>query len=79
MLGEDHSLLHDFPEYKETIIQLNNSDKAFAEKNQQYNDLDAKIRSLELENNPIDDELMRELKHQRRVLKDELYARLQAA
>lgn len=77
MLGEDHSLLHDFPEHKEAIIQLANSDKNFAEKNQQYNDLDVKIRTLELNNSTIDDESMRQLKHQRRVLKDALYERLQ--
>ncbi|PIE44507.1 MAG: hypothetical protein CSA50_00200 [Gammaproteobacteria bacterium] len=79
MLGEDHSLLHEFPEHKETITQLLESDPAFASECKRYNDLDAEIRELELNSAPIDDAEMHLLKHQRAELKDDLYLKLEAA
>lgn len=76
MLGEDHSLLHDFPEYKDTIVQLTKQDNAFAEKALQYHKIDKEIRELELNSAPIDDDAMHNLKHDRAVLKDTLYITL---
>lgn len=76
MLGEDHSLLNEFPEYKERINQLNESDATFAEQANKYNELDAKIRNLELDNAPIGDDSMHQLKHERAQLKDILYRKL---
>ncbi|WP_438865416.1 YdcH family protein [Neptunicella sp.] len=73
MLGENHSLLHDFPEHKSTIQGLVKSDKAFADNMQQYDALDKEIRTLELDNSPVDDEAMAQKKHQRALLKDALY------
>lgn len=70
MLGEDHSLLHEFPEHSETIKSLSASDSAFAEKTKEYNALDKKIRVLELNNSPIDDGEMHKLKHERAAMKD---------
>ncbi len=79
MLGEVHSLEHDFPKYKETIARLIASDEAFAKNAKQYNALDKEIRKLELNGAPIDDESMHQLKHDRAVLKDSLYQRLLAS
>lgn len=79
MLGEDHSLAHEFPEHLDTISQLVTSDDVFAEDTKQYNQLDAEIRKLELKGSPIDDDDMHQLKHDRAVLKDSLYQRLIAA
>ncbi|USH04674.1 YdcH family protein [Grimontia kaedaensis] len=79
MLGEVHSLVHEFPEFKDLIGELSNQDAAFAEDNKKYNALDKEIRSLELRDSPIDDEEMHKLKHDRAVLKDSLYHRLQQA
>lgn len=73
MLGEDHSLIVDFPEYKDVIAQLIESDKQFADNAMRYHSLDKEIRELELSNAPIDDEDMHQLKHDRAVLKDKLY------
>jgi len=69
MLGEDHSLIHEFPEFRDTIIRLTESDKAFSEKVKRYNALDKEIRKLELKNSPIQDAAMYKLKHDRSILK----------
>lgn len=76
MLGEDHSLLHEFPEHKSLIEQLTSNDESFAKDTKRYNELDKEIRVLELADSPIDDEAMHQLKHDRAVLKDKLYQRL---
>ena len=79
MLGEDHSLLNDFPELTDTINSLMASDPTFAADNKRYTALDKEIRTLELRGSPIDDQAMHQLKHDRAELKDSLYQRLVAA
>ncbi|WP_117232735.1 YdcH family protein [Vibrio maerlii] len=79
MLGENHSLLNEFPQQEETINQLIQADEAFAKDTKTYNELDEEIRNLELSNSPIDDEAMHQLKHDRSVLKDSLFQRIQTA
>ena len=76
MLGEDHSLVHEFPEYKDIIAKLAKSDEVFAKETERYNDLDKEIRGLELDDAPIDDDAMHKLKNERAELKDALYQRL---
>lgn len=76
MLGENHSLLCDFPALSSEIHSLTTRDKAFAEKALEYHRLDTEIRELELKSSPIDDATMHQKKHQRAELKDELYQRL---
>ncbi len=76
MLGEDHSLLCDFPQFKEKINALNASDQSFAAQANRYHELDAEIRELELNESPIGDEPMHQLKQERAALKDTLYQRL---
>ena len=77
MLGEDPSLTNDFPQYLNTIAELNKSDTEFAKKADKYDKLDKEIRVLELKDAPISDEQMNQLKHERSELKDWLYERLQ--
>ena len=79
MLGEDHSLVNDFPELTDTIARLIAENAAFAADNKRYTALDKEIRTLELRGSPIDDQAMHQLKHDRAELKDSLYARLLAA
>ena len=55
MLGEDHSLINEFPEYKDLIAQLVANDEAFAKDAKHYDGLDEEIRNLELNGAPIDD------------------------
>lgn len=76
MLGEDHSLLIEFPEFKSTIEKLVEIDTGFAKDTSQYNELDKTIRQLELRGSPISDDEMHQKKHDRAVLKDSLYQRL---
>lgn len=76
MLGEDHSLLCEFPNQKETILKLQSSDESFADEMKQYDALDKEIRGLELRDSPISDEDMHKLKHDRSVMKDDLYQRI---
>lgn len=78
MLGEDHSLVHDFPELKSAISHLIKANKKFKEDSERYHSIDKEIRNLELQNAPIDDAAIHDLKHERRVLKDSLYQRLVA-
>ena len=76
MLGENHSLLNDFPEMEEAINKLVKSDVSFAQDMKSYNALDKEIRVLELRGSPIDDPNMTQLKLNRTELKDALYKRL---
>ncbi|MGP8305749.1 YdcH family protein [Vibrio sp. YIC-376] len=79
MLGENHSLTHEFPEHLDTIAQLSELDMSFAENVRNYNALDKEIRVLELRGNPIDDQAMNVLKHNRAELKDWLHSRIMGA
>ncbi len=73
MLGENHSLVNEFPAYKQTIAQLIQVNKNFAANAERYHLLDTEIRQLELNNAPIDDESLHQIKHERAMLKDLLY------
>jgi len=76
MLGENHSLLNEFPEYKEQIHHLKVSDEEFAEMARQYHDLDHQIRGLEKREVPTTDDCFEQLKLQRVQLKDKLYQKI---
>ncbi len=75
---ENHSLSHEFPELKERIHALKTSDRHFARRFDEYNDLDREVRRLEDEGSPRTDETMEDLKKKRLALKDELYQMLTA-
>lgn len=72
MLGEDHSLIREFPEYIDKINHLIKSESQFVLFNKKYTELDTKIRELELKNSPTSDQEMHELKVHRGQLKDKL-------
>ncbi len=79
MLGENHSLTHEFPDHLDTISQLAENDSSFAENVRNYNALDKEIRVLELQGSPIDDREMNVLKLNRAELKDWLHSRIMGA
>ncbi len=79
MLGENHSLAHEFPEHLDTINELSQSDEAFSSSASHYNALDKEIRTLELRGGPIDDQSMNQLKLERAGLKDMLHQRIMRA
>ncbi len=76
MLGENHSLLNDFPNNSDSILNLTRSDGLFAKNAKHYHALDKEIRTLEMRDSPIEDNSMHRLKHQRAELKDMLYRRI---
>ncbi len=76
MLGEDHSLVNEFPNYRDKISELNQANSSFAENAAKYHALDAEIRKLELRNAPIEDSSFHQLKHDRAMLKDMLYQQI---
>jgi uncharacterized protein YdcH (DUF465 family) len=76
MLGETHDLIHEFPELEGQIESLRESNTAFAKLMDQYDDLDARVRKLEELGTPVADETIEDLKKERLMLKDKLYALL---
>ena len=78
MLGEFHDILHEFPEYRSKIRELMASNREFAGMLREHDIIDAKIRDLELHDQPVADEYMEDLKKQRALMKDRLYAVIRA-
>ncbi|MEW6728939.1 MAG: YdcH family protein [Pseudomonadota bacterium] len=78
MTVEHHDLAHEFPEHKERIHQLKMDDAHFARLFDEYNDLTNRIEVLENNGAPVADESLEDMKKQRLMLKDELYAMLTA-
>lgn len=74
MLGEPHDLRHEFPEYREKIERLRQSNPEFAQLIGEYDQLDARIRELEDRAQPVSDAFIEHLKKRRIVLKDRLFA-----
>jgi uncharacterized protein YdcH (DUF465 family) len=72
MLGEHHSLIKEFPEYKETIHELNNSHTHFAKLYEEYDSLDKEIIRIEEQIETPSDAYTEELKLKRVNLKDQL-------
>lgn len=78
MLGEQHDLLHEFPNLETKISELRQSNPPFADLMDQYDDLDARVRKLEELGTPVADETIEDLKKERLLLKDQLYVMLRA-
>ncbi|ASK34084.1 YdcH family protein [Alloalcanivorax mobilis] len=73
MLGEQHSIHREFPQYRERIDALVREQNAFREKVEEHDRLDKEIRGLEMRESPIADGDMEALKLKRIHLKDEIY------
>ncbi|MCG9729215.1 DUF465 domain-containing protein [Shewanella sp. Isolate13] len=78
MLGENHLLTQEFPEYLAAIIELKSTNSTFCKMAKRYHQLDHQIRGLESNEVPISDEHFLELKAERAALKDQLYQLLVA-
>lgn len=76
MLGEHHSLAHEFPEYKDKIHELKTSNPEFAKLFEKYENLDKEIYRIEMQIENTSDEYLENLKIRRVQLKDELYTML---
>ena len=73
MLGENHSIHHEFPQQHDLIDRLVAEDLHFKKIVEEYNSLDKEIRGIEMRDSPIDDVTFNQMKKQRGQLKDEVY------
>jgi uncharacterized protein YdcH (DUF465 family) len=76
MLGEHHSLINEFPEYKDRIHELKMNNRHFGRLSEKYESIDKEIFRIEEQIENTTDEHLEELKFKRVQLKDELYALL---
>ena len=77
MLGENHSIHHEFPEHHDLIDKLMKEDIHFKKLADEYNQLDKDIRAIEVKGAPIEDLTFEQMKKRRIQLKDEVFAILQ--
>jgi uncharacterized protein YdcH (DUF465 family) len=73
MLGEMHDIMHEFPNLEELISDLHEQNAEFAQMMDEHDQLDSKIRDLEVHDQPTSDFRMEDLKKQRALLKDRIY------
>ena len=71
-----HALTRDFPELKDRIQGLRQSDQHFNRFNDEYNSVDVEVAKAESGEQNLSDEHLETLKKQRALLKDKLYAML---
>ncbi len=79
MLVEKHDLHHEFPEFHDQIHDLKISNMHFAKLFAEYHDKDHEIHRIEHGSEVSSDDYLENLKKQRLLLKDQLYAMLQKA
>ena len=73
MLNEKHDLIHELPEYRDTIHRLKTGDARFARLFEEYHEIDHEVHRIETGiENPSDDYL-EQRKKKRLFLKDELF------
>ena len=79
MSVEHHPLIKDFPEHRDAIHRLKESDNHFKKLMEKYDSLDKEIFNGDTDVTPMDDEHLEELKKKRLLLKDELAGMLAKA
>jgi len=77
MLGDNHSLMQELPEYKDKIHELKMNNAHFARLYDEYHEIDKTVQRFEMEIETPSDEVMEQYKKQRLALKDQLFAMLQ--
>lgn len=78
MKNTPHELIDDFPELADRIHELKTGDAHFAKLFDEYHDINRAVHRAETDVEPTTDEHMEELRKQRALLKDQLYAMLKA-
>jgi len=76
MAIDHHDLAHEFSEHREKIHLLKMENAHFAKLFDEYDALTKEVERLESERIPVGDEVFEDLKKQRLLLKDQLYAML---
>lgn len=77
MTIEHHSLLRDFPEHHDRIKELKATDSHFGRLYDEYQGLEDRIYRAEIQQEVLSDEHLEDLKKQRALLKDQLYAQIE--
>ena len=73
MLNEKHDLIHELPEYRDTIHTLKTSNKHFSRLFDKYHEVDHEVHRIETGVETTSDEYLEEKKKLRLHLKDELF------
>ena len=73
MLGEQHDIDHEFPEFHDKILFLSDRDPEFVALMKEHDRLDQEIRDLELHDLPVSDIYIEDQKKKRALLKDRIY------
>jgi uncharacterized protein YdcH (DUF465 family) len=76
MLGENHDLFHELPEYVNRINQLKVSNGSFAKLFEEYHQVNSEVERIEENNEGHSDAYVLDLKKRRLHLKDALYTML---
>ena len=79
MLTEKHDLVHELPEYRETIHELKMKNHHFARLFEEYHEADHEVHRIETGVENTSDEYLEERKKVRLHLKDELFQMIQKA
>lgn len=76
---ENHSLVHEFPEYRQRIHEMKTRDTHFARLFAEYDAVEHEVHRIESGAEAAADERLEALKKQRLSLKDQLFSLLQKA
>lgn len=79
MFGESHDIYQEFPEYQDMIKQLHDSDTEFKNIYSEYHAITHEIDEIEHNVETVSDVYAEDLKKKRVLLKDQIYARLEAS
>ncbi|MFD1341330.1 YdcH family protein [Litorisediminicola beolgyonensis] len=71
-----HQLAEEFPEHREHIAELRQTDPHFARLAERYADVNSEIHRMETDVTPTDDATQSSRRKARAALKDEIYAAL---
>lgn len=73
-----HELTEEFPDLAEQMAQLRQTDQHFANLADRYHTLNRDVHRAETDVEPTSDTHMTEMRRERMVLKDEIYAYIKA-
>lgn len=73
MQVDHHDLAQEFPEFKDEIHKLKISSAHFARLYDEYERVEHEIHLIEVEDSPVSDAYLEDLKKKRLQLKDEIY------
>ena len=70
---EKHDLRHDFPQFEQKIHDLKVSDNHFKKLFDDYHEVNNEIHRIEVDAEPVSDQVLNELRAKRVYLKDGIY------